>query len=127
MGMVVDRHQGPPPNENEIIARMRAEGLAPQRWGNAPGDTSGWHEHSYEKSAVLRARPDRNSTPTVAMPILAQETCWCYRRTHVTRPPPAPKASAALTRPARVDADHPRAPAPEVGPALRDQRPRRPR
>jgi len=49
MGIVVDRHQGPPPGESEIIARMRGEGLTPQSWGNAPGDTYGWHEHSYEK------------------------------------------------------------------------------
>ncbi len=49
MGIVVDRHQGAPPSENEIMARMRAEGLTPQGWGNAPGDTYGWHEHSYEK------------------------------------------------------------------------------
>ena len=49
MGIVVDRHQGPPLDENEIIALMRTEGLAPHGWGNAPGDTYGWHEHSYEK------------------------------------------------------------------------------
>jgi hypothetical protein len=49
MGIVVDRHQGPPLDENEIIALMRAEGLAPQGWGNGPGDIYGWHEHGYEK------------------------------------------------------------------------------
>ena len=49
MGIVVDPHQGAPPSENEIIARMRAEGLTPHGWGNAPGETYGWHEHSYEK------------------------------------------------------------------------------
>ena len=49
MSIVVDRHQGPPLDENEIIALMRADGLAPHGWGNAPGDTYGWHEHGYEK------------------------------------------------------------------------------
>ena len=49
MGIVVDRHEGPPRDENEIIAQMRAEGLAPHGWGNAQGDTYGWHEHSYAK------------------------------------------------------------------------------
>jgi quercetin dioxygenase-like cupin family protein len=28
---------------------LRAEGLAPRRWGNSPGDTYGWHEHDYHK------------------------------------------------------------------------------
>src|SRR5258708_29537727 len=49
MGVVVDRHDGAPPVEGELAARMRAEGLSPHGWGNAPGDTYGWHEHSYEK------------------------------------------------------------------------------
>jgi quercetin dioxygenase-like cupin family protein len=41
-----------PPPETEIVARMRAEGLSPHGWGNAPGDTYGWHEHSYEKVLI---------------------------------------------------------------------------
>ncbi len=49
MGVVVDRHEGGPPREEELAARMRAAGLAPHSWGNAPGDTYGWHEQSYEK------------------------------------------------------------------------------
>ena len=49
MDIVIDRHHGAPPTEEEIIARMREEGLTPYGWGNAPGDTYGWHEHSYEK------------------------------------------------------------------------------
>jgi quercetin dioxygenase-like cupin family protein len=36
-------------SEDEIIATMRAEGLTPHGWGNAPGDTYGWHEHPYHK------------------------------------------------------------------------------
>lgn len=35
MGIMVDRDQGPPPGEGEIIALMRTEGLAPHAWGNA--------------------------------------------------------------------------------------------
>ena len=45
----VERHDGPPPGEDEIAARMRAEGLSPHGWGNGPGATYGWHEHGYEK------------------------------------------------------------------------------
>jgi hypothetical protein len=37
MGIVVSRHQGPPPGEDEIIALMCADGLAPHAWGSAPG------------------------------------------------------------------------------------------
>jgi quercetin dioxygenase-like cupin family protein len=49
LDIVVERHQGEPPTEAEILARMRADGLSPHGWGNPPGDTYGWHEHSYEK------------------------------------------------------------------------------
>src|SRR5215831_8259669 len=35
----VERHDGTPPGEDEIAARMRAEGLSPHGWGNGPGDT----------------------------------------------------------------------------------------
>jgi mannose-6-phosphate isomerase-like protein (cupin superfamily) len=49
MGVKVSRAGGPPPGEEEIVARMRAEGLDPRGWGNGPGDTYGWHEHGYEK------------------------------------------------------------------------------
>jgi quercetin dioxygenase-like cupin family protein len=49
MNIAADRHHGVPPSEEEIIARMREGGLSPYGWGNAPGDTYGWHEHSYEK------------------------------------------------------------------------------
>jgi hypothetical protein len=43
------RHDGTPPGEEEIAARMRAGGLSPHGRGNGPGDTCGWHEHGYEK------------------------------------------------------------------------------
>jgi mannose-6-phosphate isomerase-like protein (cupin superfamily) len=43
------RHDGTPPGEDEIAARMRAGGLSPHGWGNGPGDTYGWHEHGCEK------------------------------------------------------------------------------
>lgn len=49
MGMVVDRHNGPPPSEQDLAARLRAEGLVPHGWSNGPGGTYGWHEHAYEK------------------------------------------------------------------------------
>ena len=32
------RHDGTPPGEDEIAARMRAGGLRPHGWGNGPGE-----------------------------------------------------------------------------------------
>ena len=44
---------------------MRADGLAPRRWGNGPGDRYEWHEHEYHKvlfclsgSIVFHTRTD---------------------------------------------------------------------
>src|SRR5512135_2626227 len=45
----VGRHDGTPPGEEEIAARMRAGGLSPHGWGNGPGGTCGWRGHGYEK------------------------------------------------------------------------------
>ena len=45
----VERQDSTPPGEDEIAARMRAEGRSPHGWGNGPGDTYSWHEHGYEK------------------------------------------------------------------------------
>jgi hypothetical protein len=55
MGIVVDQHQGLPPGEDDIIAMMRADGLSPHAWGNAPGDTYGRHEHGYERCCIASA------------------------------------------------------------------------
>ena len=38
-GASVERHDGAPPGEDQIAARMGAEGLSPHGWGNGPGDT----------------------------------------------------------------------------------------
>ena len=75
----VERHDGTPPGEDEIAARMRAEGLSPHGWGNGPGDTYGRHEHGYEKVLYCvrgrivfpprrrhRARPGRQDGPPAA-------------------------------------------------------------
>jgi quercetin dioxygenase-like cupin family protein len=35
--------------ESEVLASMRAEGLAPYRWSNAPHDTYEPHSHAYHK------------------------------------------------------------------------------
>ena len=45
----VQRWDGPPPSAADLDARLRAEGLSPQRWGNGPGDTYDWHRHGYHK------------------------------------------------------------------------------
>jgi len=37
------------PSRSDIEERFAAEGLAPSSWGNAPGDTYGWHSHGYHK------------------------------------------------------------------------------
>jgi mannose-6-phosphate isomerase-like protein (cupin superfamily) len=35
---------------NDAVAAFEAEGCSsPRPWGNAPGDTYGWHEHAYHK------------------------------------------------------------------------------
>jgi quercetin dioxygenase-like cupin family protein len=54
-----------PTSPGEVEAAMRAEGLAPRRWGNGPGDRYGWHEHGYHKvlyclsgSIVFHTRTD---------------------------------------------------------------------
>jgi quercetin dioxygenase-like cupin family protein len=61
----VTRHDGPTRDPVEIESGMRADGLEPRRWGNAPGDTYGWHEHDYHKvlfclsgSIVFHTRTD---------------------------------------------------------------------
>lgn len=39
-----------PPSREVLEAPLRDEGLsAPRWWGNAPGDTYGWHAHGYHK------------------------------------------------------------------------------
>lgn len=50
MRAYVEQSTGGAPDEEEVVRRMESEGLREvRRWGNAPGDTYGWHEHSYEK------------------------------------------------------------------------------
>jgi quercetin dioxygenase-like cupin family protein len=57
-----DPHAGGP---GEAESRLRAEGLQPRSWSNAPGDTYGWHRHGYHKvlyclsgSIVFHTRED---------------------------------------------------------------------
>lgn len=35
-----------------IRAELEGRGLALRSWSNAPGDTYGWHDHSYHKTLV---------------------------------------------------------------------------
>jgi quercetin dioxygenase-like cupin family protein len=66
MGAHVTRNEaGQSPSAAEVEAAMRSEGLSPRRWGNAPDDTYGWHEHGYHKvlyclsgSIVFHTRSD---------------------------------------------------------------------
>lgn len=59
--------EGEPPQEQELLRRMREAGLSPYSWSNAPGDTYAAHSHGYEKVLycargsirfVLLDRPD---------------------------------------------------------------------
>ena len=49
MAAHVTKWEGPPPSEEELRATFGEEGLSPEPWGNAPGDTYGWHHHGYHK------------------------------------------------------------------------------
>ena len=80
----VERHDGTPPGEDQIAARMRAEGLSPHGWGNGPGQSYGWHEHGYEK--VLYCVRGRIVFHTAGGDIeLGPGTRWSSRRTPHTR------------------------------------------
>ncbi|MGH3328661.1 MAG: cupin domain-containing protein [Streptomycetales bacterium] len=48
--VVVPWPEGTPPTEDEVLHLMGRDGLHAQAWGNAPGDTYGWHEHGYHKT-----------------------------------------------------------------------------
>ena len=45
----LQRWNGAPPGEDDLDARLRAEGLEPHRWSNGPGDSYSWHSHGYSK------------------------------------------------------------------------------
>jgi quercetin dioxygenase-like cupin family protein len=49
VGAKLTRNQGVPPSRDELDERFTREGLDPRWWGNAPGDTYGWHSHHYHK------------------------------------------------------------------------------
>lgn len=54
--MGATRTPGAGPLERDALdAAMRVEGLRPAWWGNAPGDTYGWHEHAYHKVLYCQA------------------------------------------------------------------------
>jgi mannose-6-phosphate isomerase-like protein (cupin superfamily) len=43
------RHLGVAPSRDELNERFQREGLDPRWWGNAAGDSYGWHAHGYHK------------------------------------------------------------------------------
>lgn len=49
MNYKVTRWEGDIPAEEELRERMKAEGLVPYVWSNAPGDRYAGHRHSYDK------------------------------------------------------------------------------
>jgi len=109
----IERHDGTPPGEDQIAARMRAEGLSPHGWGNGPGDTYGWHEHGYEKVLYCGAAGSCSASPA-ATSSSARETRWSSRRISRTRRRSVRGACAASKRPgsetrARLTGDEHRA------------------
>jgi quercetin dioxygenase-like cupin family protein len=42
-------NEGSAPARDAVFSKFSAEGLSPHTWGNSPGDTYGWHSHSYDK------------------------------------------------------------------------------
>jgi len=45
----------PAGDPDEVESALRAEGLVPSRWGNAPGFRYGEHDHPYDKVLVCVA------------------------------------------------------------------------
>ena len=41
--------RGDSPSGHELERLFAEEGLTPHWWGNAPGETYGWHSHGYHK------------------------------------------------------------------------------
>jgi len=101
MGVVVDRHQGAPMGESEIIELMRAQGLALM-----PGATRQATPTTGTSTAMKRCCTACVAgscfTPVAATPISVPETGWCYHRTLLMRPPSARKACTASRPPART-------------------------
>jgi len=56
----VERHDGAPPGEDEIVARMRAEGLSPHGWGNGPATPTTGMSTAMRRCCIANA-PDRVS------------------------------------------------------------------
>jgi quercetin dioxygenase-like cupin family protein len=46
MGVLVTRSDL---SGEQMLSQLQGEGLSPRSWGNAPGDTYGWHSHPYHK------------------------------------------------------------------------------
>lgn len=47
MGFRVRQAEGS--DQQTVAERFTAWGLEPRSWSNGPGDTYGWHDHSYHK------------------------------------------------------------------------------
>lgn len=43
---------GSRPSQEALLARLAADGMPAQAWGNGPGDRYGVHEHGYDKVLV---------------------------------------------------------------------------
>jgi quercetin dioxygenase-like cupin family protein len=47
----------------DVETKLRAEGLAPSRWSNGPGDRYGGHDHGYDKVIVVESGSIRFGLP----------------------------------------------------------------
>ena len=65
MEPTLTRHSGErPPEMHELVARMRAEGLAPYGWDNEPGYVYAPHAHGYHK--LLESQSSSSSSGRLA-------------------------------------------------------------
>jgi mannose-6-phosphate isomerase-like protein (cupin superfamily) len=84
-------------DEAGATQQLQREGLSPHAWGNAPGDTYGWHEHEYEKVLYCVEGSIVFHTRDGDRPLSAGDRMELPARTH-TRPRWARTAAAASRR-----------------------------
>lgn len=61
-----------PPSEEAILACMRAEGLQPSRWSDAPGQRYAVHRHAYHKVLYVVAGTIGFGLPEAGLTIYLQ-------------------------------------------------------
>ena len=93
----VKRHDGTPPGEDEIAARMRAEGCSRTNGATALAIPTAGMSTATKRCSIACAAGSC-STPPAVTSISARETRWSSRRTPRTRQRSARRAGAASKR-----------------------------